>query len=711
MPLLKKRRAHGGSEGALTRLPVGPATVVHGPGGVSDQARVLAMSLAPDPDCDVVVVDLPADGSPQLWESLADLLRGGSREMRLVPCDQACQAVGLAAQWLSGKLGRTVYVPDGSVRSGSNGVLFSGSGTSGWVRFRPGEAPAGRGRRFPVPAWDSPIVAKAGSFGTAGRAEPLPAGVWLRPDGRAAWLDATRARLIRWLSFQPEILSVVLGCPGTAELTLTDVAQWWAMVPAELRARVRFVHYGPVHAPGADVPGQALADLLSEHVICYTGLPVGPAQTPEVVTMRADGSHGWSMYVQQVAYSPRSATSDGPSPPRMVAHRRPIEGLSEIAQGVYRYSGAFLLEVVQSGLWIRPPGELPHAAGVRARAADPAHHLVLYEAADQESRVLAEELLDRLDDTVQSMTRIVPANTVESHENPSNGTDPASQVSLLSPLLGEWPTTRMKRTADAEEPSVPQEEPDPEVSAYVGTAEPTAEREAVRASCGAEFDTLADQIRSALAKTTPQGMSEGLVTDALAVRLYLEGREPGVDGGLRAARAGSHVAFGRCVAAGLRRLPAYRGAAAVSLTPTRAEWELCDRHSVFTEWGFLNLLAGPDSAHDGDTDLLVWSTTGRRTALLEPVGEGVENRILFLPGTSFKVLETVEPGIGRRGRILLRERTASELDERGEADRSSLDELATASLVSAAQRWAQTESGAGIPAAVAERFRRMPGVR
>jgi len=667
MPLLKKRRARSGPECALTRLPVGPATVVHGPGGVSDQARVLAMSLAPDPDCDVVVVDLPADGSPQLWESFADLLRGGSREMRLVPCDQACQVVGLAAQWLSGKLGRTVYVPDGSVRSGSNGVLFSGSGTSGWVRFRPGEAPAGRGRRFPVPAWDSPIAAKAGSFGTAGRAEPLPAGVWLRPDGRAAWLDATRARLIRWLSFQPEILSVVLGCPGTAELRLTDVAHWWAMVPAELRASVRFVHYGPVHAPGADVPGQALADLLSEPVICYTGLPVG--QAPEVVTVRADGSHGWSMYVQQIAYSPRSV------PPRIVAHRRPLEGLPEIARGVYRYSEGFLLEVVQSGLWIRPPRELPHAADVRARAADPARHLVLYEAADQKSRLLAEELLGRLDDTVRPMSRIVPANT--------------------------------------EEPLVLQEVPDPEVSAHAGTAEPTAEREVVRASCGAEFDTLADQIRSALAKTTPQGMSEGLVTDALAVRRYLEGREPGVDDGLRVARAGAHVAFGRCVAAGLRRLPAYRGAAAVSLTPTRAEWELCDRHSVFTEWGFLNLLAGPDSAHDGDTDLLVWSTTGRRTALLEPAGERVGNRVLFLPGTSFKVLETVEPGIGRRGRILLRERTASELDERGEAeaDRSSLDELARASLMSAAQRWAQTESGAGIPAAVAGRFRRLPGVR
>lgn len=662
MPLLKKRRARGGPECVLTRVPVGPATVVHGPGGVSDQARVLAMSLAPDPGCDVVVVDLPADGSPQLWESFADLLKGGSREMRLVPCDPACQAVGLAAQWLSGKLGRTVYVPDGSVRPGSNGVLFSGSGTSGWVRFRPGEAPAGRGRRFPVPAWDSPIAAKTGSFGTAGRAEPLPAGVWLRPDGRAAWLDATRARLIRWLSFQPEILSVVLGCPGTAELELTDVAHWWATVPAELRARVRFVHYGPVRAPGPDVPGQALADLLSEQVIWYTGLPVG--QAPEVVTVRADGSHGWSMYVQQIAYSPRSA------PPKIVAHRRPLEGLPEIARGVYRYSEGFLLEVVQSGLWLRPPRELPHAADVRARAADPAHHLVFYEAADQKSRVLAEELLGRLDDTLRPMSRIVPANT--------------------------------------EEPSVLQEAPDPEVSAHAGTAE----REVVRASCGAEFDTLADQIRSALAKTTPQGMSDDVVTDALAVRLYLEGRGPGVDDGLRAARAGSHVAFGRCVAAGLRRLPAYRGAAAVSLTPTRAEWELLARQPVFTEWGFLNLLAGPDSAHEGDTDLLVWSTTGRRTALLEPVGEQVGNRVLFLPGTSFKVLETVEPGIGRRGRILLRERTASEPDEEvAPADQSALDELARASLESAAQRWAQTEPGAGIPAAVAGRFRRLPGVR
>jgi len=55
--------------------------------------------------------------------------------------------------------------------------------------------------------------------------------------------------------------------------------------------------------------------------------------------------------------------------------------------------------------------------------------------------------------------------------------------------------------------------------------------------------------------------------------------------------------------------------------------------------------------------------TARRTAALEPEGtERIEDRVLFLPGTSFKVLETWRPAGQRR---LTRSRRAAAAEAAG----------------------------------------------
>lgn len=200
------------------------------------------------------------------------------------------------------------------------------------------------------------------------------------------------------------------------------------------------------------------------------------------------------------------------------------------------------------------------------------------------------------------------------------------------------------------------------------------------------------------------------LTDAVALRLYLAGRT-GIDTGLRTGTGDVH--FGRCVAAGLERLPGYRGATVTALDVTAPQWEFLGARPVLAEWGFLNVLTAPCAAQGGDTDLLVWSMTGRKTAPLEPEDDGVDGRLVFLPGTRFKVLAVTEPGDGVRGRIVLRELSPTEIDAEGRVapNRASLDEFAKISLERAADRWAHEESRERVPAALRGMFGQLPGIK
>jgi hypothetical protein len=125
------------------------------------------------------------------------------------------------------------------------------------------------------------------------------------------------------------------------------------------------------------------------------------------------------------------------------------------------------------------------------------------------------------------------------------------------------------------------------------------------------------------------------------------------------------------------------------------------------------MLTAPCAGQEGSTDVLIWSMTARRTALLEPEGdERIEDRVLFLPGTNFKVLECRPPSGAERGAILLREIGSNEIDDGGrvDPDRVSLDELAVASLRRSVERWTGAETRQRIGAASAGRFGVLPGL-
>jgi hypothetical protein len=86
--------------------------------------------------------------------------------------------------------------------------------------------------------------------------------------------------------------------------------------------------------------------------------------------------------------------------------------------------------------------------------------------------------------------------------------------------------------------------------------------------------------------------------------------------------------------------------------------------------------------------------------------------VLFVPGTSFKLLELKEPQEGDRGLVLLRELTPSEVDETGRVDpnRVSLDELALGSLLRELEVWAESDARRPIDPRAAARLSVLPGL-
>ncbi|MET0426121.1 MAG: hypothetical protein ABW046_19790 [Actinoplanes sp.] len=191
---------------------------------------------------------------------------------------------------------------------------------------------------------------------------------------------------------------------------------------------------------------------------------------------------------------------------------------------------------------------------------------------------------------------------------------------------------------------------------------------------------------------------------AAAVHLYLSSSGDGVDRALRTAEPGSHVPFARCVAAGVSRLPVFRGVTYTTAEVSLADLRLIAARRLLTDWGFVNALAEPPADLPGNLEVLFWSATARRTRPLE-TGDGVPGRVLFLPGTTFKVLQLREPAEGTRGRLLLREVAA---DEPGVDGRVPFDDVALAALH---QRIEQQAGAAPVSRPAANRFGRVPGLR
>ncbi|GGS99408.1 hypothetical protein [Streptomyces cinerochromogenes] len=418
----------------------GHALLIHPRGELNAQALAFAEGLPDDPDHQVVVLDLPPEPADGTWPVVARLLgRGTSDGYRLVMGRTPPGGTVPVGQWLADRLDRAVVVPDGVVVPAAGGVLYIPADRGpGWVRLLPRRSPTPLSRRFPKPAWEFTVSDQA--WRTSGRTvvDPLPSGVWLHGDGHDGALSPHRNVLVSRLAYRPDLLTVVLGCPGGDALPLDDVSRFWHSLLPGVRDLVRFVPYGPLAVPDGTGPGQALADRLDVPVTFDNGLPVSHAagDAPDVHALDADGSPGWAVFARQLRFAPARLTGGRPTAPVVVGHRSAFGDLPETAPGRYRYDGA-VLEVVPSGLWLRPAGEGEEgeegeepgasgasrasgpvfeddeeAAAIRSAAPSARHVNVVFGTSRHgggRMRELAERLLQRLDPALRAMARLVPA--------------------------------------------------------------------------------------------------------------------------------------------------------------------------------------------------------------------------------------------------------------------------------------------------------------
>jgi hypothetical protein len=415
---MRRRLGRGRSKDPRIELrTAGRALLIYRQEKFDQQAQDFADGLAEDTENTLVVLDLPADSPPDCWNSVADLLerRGGDGSLRLVFGWRSGGTEAAVAQLLADRLAREVIAPDGPVVPAAGGVLFvPDSHGTGWLRFGPGRAARWDSQRFPKPGWEFTVPREPRPCGRAGVAEPLPGGVWVRDTYGGPRIEEHRRRLVNHLPCRHDSLTVVLGRPGAPALPFDDVARFCDMILPGMRASTRFVPYGPADVPGGGSLGQALADLLDEPVVCCTGLPTSgrtAADPCDLYAMGEDGSFGWRPFAREVRYEPARDPSGAEPPVTVLDHRPPAEGLAQIAAGVYALASDAVVEVVQSGLWVRPPAEPAGASTVRAAPARPGHVVIRYDSGSEQTadrmRWLAEEVLAGLDPATREVGQVM----------------------------------------------------------------------------------------------------------------------------------------------------------------------------------------------------------------------------------------------------------------------------------------------------------------
>jgi len=435
------------TSGELTRTRIGAAVVVHAADGVTDDASALAETLPADPEHELVVADLPCDSPQEMWKSFVSALPRGRRPLRVVPGRLPRDVAPYVWQWVADRVGRPVLAPYGTVLAGGSGLFVHSLDRTGWVSFRRGGPPAWRGKRFPRPGWDSIEFGQVRVAGFRGVAEPLPSGMWLRPDVEQDALATARTRLTAALPCLPDTPLIVLGARDALPVELTDIAAFVRSLPPKLACAARFVAYGDVATRGGPL-GQNLADALGMDVFAYTGIPTGSPGALDVLALRKDGSLGPGVFAHVYAYRPAGGGTG-----RLCVYRSPVTGLGEVSPGVFWYAQGIVVEVVRAGLWVRPAEQITDPAGVRAAPLDPQHNLVLYEETDR-VREAAADLLNRLDEATGHATVLMPATALSGNIVPGRA--------LADPTRTETVRSAAKSGQRAQSPSPRPERARPE---------------------------------------------------------------------------------------------------------------------------------------------------------------------------------------------------------------------------------------------------------
>ncbi|CAM5641617.1 MULTISPECIES: hypothetical protein [Streptomyces] len=363
----------------------GSSWLVHPWGAFDQRSWMYAAGLAHDPEHTLVVVDVPQGASAGFLHDVVRALPAGAAGLRVVFGRTPPGGAAQAGRWLAARTGRVVVTALGRPRPTAEGALFVEAGQGpGWTRYDPGGGTSGEGRRFPCPEWEQHLPADAWWVSRHTLAEPVPAGLWLRPARVTPVFPRHRALLTTRLSSRPDAVTVVVGAPGAEAVPLADVTRLWWTLPDQVRTVARFAPFGPVTLPAGMSLGTALAEKAGRAVRTYNGLPIGPGSRPDtagkVVAVGSDGSPGRMVMARESVQFPPLRAGEHREP-LVTGHHWPLRGLPLLRLGVYRHGPDAVVEVTPSGLWIRGRRERAGAASPSVPV-DERHELVLYDSGD-----------------------------------------------------------------------------------------------------------------------------------------------------------------------------------------------------------------------------------------------------------------------------------------------------------------------------------------
>ncbi|WP_434445847.1 hypothetical protein [Lentzea sp. E54] len=194
-----------------------------------------------------------------------------------------------------------------------------------------------------------------------------------------------------------------------------------------------------------------------------------------------------------------------------------------------------------------------------------------------------------------------------------------------------------------------------------------AERDTVRRALGERYGVHAATVCRLLAQRPDAeedpAAFEAMVTDLTALLACVSQDEEMVVETLRMGRLGRLRPYVACIVSGLNRLPVHNGVATVWGVSGPTGPRRYRSGDVIVEHGLLDAVANPSQRIEGATEYLLWSVTGRRVEVADRVAVATEERVVFPPGTPFRVLAVAEAEGDHPQQVLLQEIAGAAADQ------------------------------------------------
>lgn len=193
------------------------------------------------------------------------------------------------------------------------------------------------------------------------------------------------------------------------------------------------------------------------------------------------------------------------------------------------------------------------------------------------------------------------------------------------------------------------------------------ERDAVRRALGERYGVHAATVCRLLAQRPDAeedpAAFEAMVTDLTALLACVSQDEEMVVDTLRMGRLGRLRPYVACIVSGLNRLPMHFGVATVWGASGPTGPRRYRSGDVLVEHGLLDAVANPAERVEGVTEYLLWSVTGRRVEVADRVAIATEERVVFPPGTAFRVLAVADAEGDHPQQVLLQEMAGPSADQ------------------------------------------------